>query len=176
MSEVNRREFMGTCGAVACVAALPAVPCPAPTLRLFTVTDVADPDPYGEIWGWWEAVWARNENEALAWAHENYGGECRAGEDPGIRVACAMEANERSFPPGKTGVHREPRMSVLRDAGWRDESDTCCECCELYSLGYAEYRVCDECYLCPECRVAEAEDPCESCSPVRAAGNIGRGG
>lgn len=143
------------------------LPAPCPTicyqdsLRLFSVSDI-DPDPC-ETFGWWEAVWAATEAEALEWANANYGGECPKGEDPGIRVVSVMDQNKRSKPE-QAAVHRERRMSVLRDAGWREEGESACDCCGLYAIGYSEYRVCGECYLCPECRADEPDDPCEGCS------------
>ena len=135
--------------------------CDQESLRLFSVSD-CDADPY-EIYGWWEAVWATSEDEALAWAKANCGGECPRGQDPGIRVVSAMEQNTRSKPQ-LAAVHRERRLSVLRDAGWREEGESACDCCGLYAIGCSEYRVCGECYLCPECRADETDDPCAACS------------
>lgn len=128
-------------------------------MKLFSVTD-CEPDP-DFCFGWWEGVWAKTEAEALDWAVRNYGGELREYERK-YQVANVTEQSENVMP-AESGVHREGRMQVLRQAGWRSESETECESCELYACGMEEFRVCGDCYLCPECRESGTNESCSMC-------------
>jgi len=128
-------------------------------LRLFTVSDCNDPL---EIFGWWGAVWAETEDEALSWAREHYGGECHDVDEAGIHIV-SITVQSPECKPTQNGVHRETRYSVLRQAGWKEEGESACDHCELYACGMDEHAVCSECYLCPECRAEIVDEPCKVC-------------
>ena len=148
----NRREFLATSGAAMGVLSLPSLPValPAP-LKLYSVCD-ADYDPYYVGVGWCDAVWARSEDQALTWARDNYGGELwwdhNGPMEPEIRVLSTWDGDGTAA----TGEgSRETRLSVLREAGWMEESDSQCERCELYEFG-SMWPVCEHCWCCPDCR------------------------
>lgn len=126
--------------------------------KLYSVADREKGDPY--YFGWCEAFWATSEEQALQCAAESYGGECPAGDDPGLWILSTYECDRE---PEQPLPYRERSESVLRDAGWMEESDTACDACGRYSMGYADWRVCEDCYLCSECRSEEADDYCEVC-------------
>jgi hypothetical protein len=128
-------------------------------LKLYTICDSDNPED--AIYAWWEPIWAPDPESALAYARENYGGECHPDDTLTLRVVTVFEPNKRSCPLHDC-VHREPRMSVCRDAGWRNEIDTQCDACGLWSLDSNEWLVCGDCNLCPECRdgsCAECHNP-----------------
>lgn len=127
-----------------------------PDLLLFSVSDRADDDREG-FNAWNEAVWAWSEAEALQWAADNYAGECPSGQDSGIKIVSAVQQNA-VLKPEQAGIHQERRMEALRQVGWKEEGERSCDQCGMYALGHPEFRVCDECGLCPECR-----DDCEEC-------------
>lgn len=155
----TRREFLGIAGAAAGMSLLPPLPLalPAP-LKLYSVAEWDyDPVLFEGCEGWCDAVWARSEAEAIEWARENYGGECY-GEVPEINVLSVWSGESADMVAVSSG-HRETRPAVLRQAGWQEEGDQRCECCDLAE--YGDWPVCQTCYCCPECR----EPDCEKCRP-----------
>lgn len=130
-------------------------------MNAYTISDMTA----GEDWEfcWWALVWAESEQQALEWGRENY-----SGEGPRDQVVLSVhgthpELVKKYKPEGDLPCH-ERRPQVERDAGWMSESDTQCECCERYSLGYPDWAVCDACYYCPEC----ADGKCECCNEALA--------
>lgn len=127
-------------------------------MKLYSVTDREKGERYE--FGWSEAIWAASEEEALRYARENYGGECHPDYGPELWVLSTYECDRG---PEQPVPYRERSQAVLRDAGWMEESDTACDSCGRYSMGSADWRVCEDCYLCRECRDEEADDYCEFC-------------
>lgn len=124
-------------------------------MKLYSLTDRDPDDRYA--FGWNVAVWAPTESEAIAYAKTIYSGECHSSDE--LNIWCISETDDDfRFQPEKEGTNEECRASVLREAGWRDESDTLCDGCGLASLGYDEWAVCNECNLCPECAEEEESD------------------
>lgn len=58
----------------------------------------------------------------------------------------------------------ETNLAIMRDCGWRSESDRRCDECERYSFEEPQWAVCGECYLCVQCAKDESEHECGTCN------------
>lgn len=120
-------------------------------MNLWQIDDGGDPFD-GQ---WCACYWAWGKDEALQLAVDGYEYPYMLIED-GDRLDPEGYFNIRlvDWPgtkqdPEHPYPHQESRWAVLRQAGWRDEGDSDCECCGLYAMGQTSF--CRECGCCGEC-------------------------
>lgn len=137
-------------------------------LKLYSVSDLTPKDLAEGACGWWLAVWAYTDLEAISLAAERYDGEAPSGADlhkiltaHNFRVA---DQKSGFYPdPVQTDYPAEIRYDILRKAGWYEEGEEACESCGLFAMGNDKNAVCAECYLCPGCAQFESGPTCEEC-------------
>ena len=129
-------------------------------MNLYSVTDMPRfenvRDFYDYLEWWWCPIWAKDEATAIAFA-----AEICPHDEPELRAKLTCVPAEKWITGTKT--REERRDVVMREAGYRSESDEQCVGCERYSLDHAEWSVCEECELCRECAAEESDHDCEVC-------------
>ena len=120
-------------------------------MNLYTVHQ-PDPGAWDQEYEYWEAIWARDPEEAKAIYVAYYQGECDPrNADFGDGVAVALKDIPAGTEPKENGPHFERRSTVLREIGFACPGETACENCGRYALDFDDWRVCRECYMCEEC-------------------------
>lgn len=105
---------------------------------------------------WCACYWAWGKDEVLQMAVDGYEYPYMLIED-GVRldpeyyfnVSLVSDWPGTKQEPKYDWPHEEHRYHVLRQAGWREESDHECESCGLYTMGMTDF--CEECWCCGEC-------------------------
>jgi hypothetical protein len=120
----------------------------------------------------WAVIWVNEIEEILELYRQSYfgtmhdNGELLVFEDLDWTDVSAKV----SIAPMQETPYFERRLSVEREAGFKMPDESYCENCEMAAYSFDQYRVCDNCYLCKECRQwlnenDQSVEVCPECLP-----------